>query len=165
MLFNASPALIVGAISAVLTGIIAYESRKSELETEQKRERQVKERLAEKTFPTNTWGITCDDVIVIEDSGLWYRFKKFITGQISGEVAVTVKYENASIPGEVWEFDAIQEIFTTLDFSVEHVETHEQLDPTHAKFVLGTVEWGDIAHFIHSIIMIEEYGREQMGIR
>jgi len=151
--------------SVLLTGAGLYIARKNGLETEQGRERKVKDRLEGKTFPSDTWGITVDDVIVVERSSWWYRFKKLFTGRVYGETAVTVTYEHARIPGELWEADGIQQFFTTFDFSVEHTGTVEQVHPVHTKFVLGTTEWGDIVHFFESIVKLEEYGREEMGLK
>lgn len=156
------PTSYVIVTSAILTGYIAFQSRKNGLETEWNREEFVNARLAGATFPSDTWGITCDYVTIIEDSGLLYRIKKFLTGRMSGEAAVAVKYENASIPGEIWETDGWQQILDSFDFDVEHAGTNEHIDPTHAKFILGTVEWGEIVDFLHAIIELEKKGRKEM---
>jgi hypothetical protein len=82
---------------------------------------------------------------------------------MSGEAAVTIKYQNASIPGEVWDNENIQELLGVLDFDVEHIETTDQVNPTHTKFIVQTVEWGDIIEFLNTIIEIDKAGRERMG--
>lgn len=76
---------------------------------------------------------------------------------------MTVTYENAEIPGRLWEAENIQTVFEVFDFSVEHVGTVESVRPFHAKFLLGTTEYADIVHFLDSILMIEEAGRVDMG--
>jgi len=149
--------------SALLSGFIAYQSRKNGLETQWEREQFVNSRLAGTTIPSDTWAITCDGITIIEDSGALYRFKKFVTGRMSGEAAVTIRFQNADIPGEVWENENIQELLGVLDFEVEHVETTDQINPTHAKFIVQTVEWGDIVEFLNTIIEIEKAGRKRMS--
>lgn len=149
--------------SAVLTGFIAYQSRKNGLETAWEREQFINSRMSGSTFPSDKWGITCDHVIIIEDSGWWYRFKKFFTGRMSGETAVSVRYQNASIPGEIWENSNLQAALDVLEFEWEHVDTNENLQPTHAKFVLQTVEWSDLMEFFNTIIEAEKWGRKQMA--
>lgn len=151
--------------SALLTGYIAYQSRKNGLETEWEREQFINSRMSGSTFPSDTWGITCDHVIIIEDSGWWYRFKKFLNGQMSGEAAVSVRYQNATIPGEIWEDSNLQTALDVLEFEWEHIDTNENLQPTHAKFILQTVEWGDLMSFFNVIIEAEKWGREQMAKR
>jgi len=159
------PTNYVVLASALLSGFIAYQSRKNGLETEWEREQFVNSRLAGSTFPSDTWGITCDYVTIVEDSGWPYRFKKFFTGRMSGEAAVSVKYQNASIPGEVWENENIKQILDVLDFEVEHVGTNDHIEPTHSKFVLDTVEWGDVVEFLHAVIEMEKAGRERASSR
>lgn len=156
------PTSYVILTSALLSAFIAYQSRKNGLETQWEREQFVNSRLAGTTIPSDTWGLTCDRVTIIEDSGLFYRFRKFVTGRMSGEATVTIKYQNASIPGEVWENENIQELLSVLDFDVEHIETTDQVDPTHSKFIVQTVEWGDIVTFLNTIIEIDKAGRERM---
>lgn len=82
---------------------------------------------------------------------------------MSGEAAISVTYQNASIPGEVWENSNLQAALDVHGFEWEHVQTNENLQPTHAKFVLQTVEWGDIMDFFNSIIKAEQWGREMMA--
>lgn len=157
------PTSYVILTSALLTGFIAYQSRKNGLETQWERERFINSRLAGSMRPSNTWGIKFDQVNIFEDSGLFYRFKKFVTGRMSGEATVTIQYQNASIPGEIWENENIQELLGVLDFDVEHIETVEQIEPTHAKFLVQTVKWEDIVEFVNTVIEIEKAGREEMA--
>lgn len=156
------PTSYVILTSALLTGFIAYQSRKNGLETQWERERFINSRLAGSMRPSNTWGIKFDQVNIFEDSGWFYRFKKFVTGRMSGEATVTIQYQNANIPGEIWENENIQELLGVLDFDVEHIETIEQIEPMHAKFLVQTVEWGDVVEFVNAIIEIEKAGREEM---
>ena len=157
------PTSYVILTSALLTGFIAYQSRKNGLETQWERERFINSRLAGSMRPSNTWGIKFDQVNIFEDSGLFYRFKKFVTGRMSGEATVTIQYQNASIHGEIWENENIQELLGVLDFDVEHIETVEQIEPTHAKFLVQTVKWEDIVEFVNTVIEIEKAGREEMA--
>ena len=149
--------------SALLSGFIAYQSRKNGLETQWERERFINSRLAGSVRSSDTWGIKFDQVNIFEDTGWFYRFKKFVTGRMTGEATVTIQYQNTSIPGEIWENENVQELLEVLDFDVEHIETMDQIEPTYAKFLVQTVKWGDILEFVNTIIEIEKAGRKEMA--
>lgn len=72
--------VVLGLLTAALTGAGVYIARKNGLETEKEREEHLKNRLKGRTIPTDTWGITVDDIVVIEKSGLPYRVKKIHHG-------------------------------------------------------------------------------------
>ncbi|WP_226007388.1 hypothetical protein [Natrinema salinisoli] len=166
MPFTLTAATIVAGITTVLAVYSAYKARTGGLVTEHEREQKIKQRLEDRTVPSDSWGLRVDDVLVKERSGPVYWVVKFVTGRISGETRVTLTYANAHVPGEVWEHENIQQIFTAFDFHVEHVKTVNPGDTVgegHTVFVLQTVEWGDIVHFLRSIVKIEEYGREEMA--
>lgn len=160
---EAIPTTHVIVASALLTGFIAYQSRKNGLETKWEREQFINSRLSGGTFPSDMWGLTCDHVMIIEDTGWRYRFKKFFTGRMSGEAVVSVRYENVSIPGSVWENSNLQAALDALGFEWEHVGTNQHLQPTHARFVLQTVERSEIMDFFNAIIEAEKWGRKQMA--
>ncbi|QSG06088.1 hypothetical protein HSR121_1753 [Halapricum desulfuricans] len=42
------------------------------------------------------------------------------------------------------------------------MDTNENVEPTYAKFILKTTEWGDIVEFFNAIIEIDRAGRKSM---
>ena len=95
MPFGTIPTENVVLVSAVLTAYIAYQSRINGLDTVRERERYLNSRLQDMTKFSDTWAITIDNVRAHEDAGFFYRVKKFITGSLSGESSVVVRYKKA----------------------------------------------------------------------
>jgi hypothetical protein len=142
--------------SAVLTGFIAYQSRVNGLESSRERERYLNSRLQESTLLSDMWGITIDNIQVHENSGFFYGKKKFLTGTISGESTVVVRYDNATIPGEFWETDGGRAVTDSYHVGVEHLSTNEDSNPAIARFRFQTVDDGDISGFFNALIDLEQ---------
>lgn len=142
--------------SAVLTGYIAYQTRVNGLETGRERERYLNEALEEATTLSDTWGITIDNIAVYENSGALYRLWKFITGRISGEADVTVRYERATIPSEFWESGAGKPLLNGYRVDVEHIDTQDHVEPTLAAFRFGSLDEEDIAGFFGLFLEYEK---------
>lgn len=143
-------------ISAMLSAYIAYQSRINGLETDRERERYLNFRLQDSTHFSDMWAITIDNILIHEKSGLFYRLRKFLTGSLSGEASVVVRYEKRSIPGSFWETDAGEAILDSYGVEVEHLGTEEHLDPTVARFKFGSVDYEDIAGFFDAVLELEK---------
>lgn len=142
--------------SFLMTTYIAYQSRLNGLESSRERERHLSSRLSEVTHIGDIWGVTIDTVRFHENSGFWYRKRKFLTGRISGETTVVVRYKNTTIPGSFWETEGAQAFLNGFDFEVEHLNTSEHLDPTVARFNIGSTQPESIEAVFGSLIEVEE---------
>lgn len=142
--------------SFFLTAYIPYQSRLNGLETSRQRERHLTSRLEEVTHIEDIWGVTVDTVRFHENRGFWYRKRKFVTGGLSGETTVVVRYDNATIPGDFWDTDGAQAFLDGFEFDVEHLNTSERLDPTVARFKIGAIEPESIEAVFVSLIEMEE---------
>ena len=154
--FGAIPTDNVVLVSAILTAYIAYQSRINGLETGRERERYLNSRLQESTQFSDTWAITIDNIRVQENSGFLYRLRKFITGGLSGESSVVVRYEKSTIPGSFWETEAGETIMDAYRVEVEHLGTNEHLSPTVARFTLGSLTNDDIIGFFDALLTVEK---------
>jgi hypothetical protein len=143
-------------VSAVLSGFIAYQSRLNGLEASRDRERYLNSRLQDHTLLSDMWAITIDNIQVHESSGFFYRVKKFITGSLSGESTVVVRYNGSTIPGQFWGTEGGKAIIDSYHIEVEHLNTREDVDPTIARFRFQSVDDGDISGFFNALIDLEE---------
>lgn len=150
------PTEYVILISAVLSGFIAYQSRLNGLEASRERERYLNLRLQDNTLLSDTWGITIDNIQVHERSGFFYRVKKFVTGSLSGESTVVVRYKNVTIPSKFWETEGGKAVIDSYHIEVEHLNTREDMNPAIARFRFQSVNDGDISGFFNALIEVEE---------
>lgn len=146
--FGTIPTENVVLVSALLSGYVAYQTRKNSLETNRERERYLNFRLQDGTQFSDTWGITIGNIFVHENSGILYRLKKFFTGTMTGKSTVVVMYKHGSIPGTFWSEERVQDLVSGYDIEVRHIKTMEHLDPTVAKFSIHSVDDGDISGFL-----------------
>lgn len=150
------PTEYVVLVSAVLSGFIAYQSRLNGLEASRERERYLNSRLQDSTLLSDMWAVTIDNIQVHENSGFFYRVKKFITGSLSGESTVVVRYNNATIPGEFWETEGGRAVTESYHVEVEHLNTREDSDPAIARFRFQSLDDGDISGFFNALMELEE---------
>ena len=143
--------------SALLSAYVAYQTRKNSLETDRERERYLNSRLQDTTKFSDTWGFKLGNILVHEDSGWFYRLKKFAFGDVSGFITVTLTYKNGTIPGSFWEQDHVQEVVDGYDVEVEHVQTQEHLSPTPATFRIESTDYEYIAGFFHYIVEFDKF--------
>lgn len=140
--------------------ITAYAVRKRDLETIYDRQQQIDALLAGKTVKSEYWGIEYDHIEVTEQSGMLYQLMKLLTGWLSGEAEVTVKYHGPSIPSGVWEEKWGQAILDGFPYPVEHVVTDETTNPTVAVFRIGSVDPDTIKNFSETLLTVDEKNRE-----
>jgi len=153
---GAIPTEYVVLVSAVLTGFIAYQSRLNGLESSREREQYLNSRLQESMILSDMWAITIDNILVHEKAGFLYRVKKFITGSLSGECTVVVRYNNVTIPSNFWETKGGKAVTESYHIEVEHLNTREDTDPTIARFRFQSVDDGDLSGFFNALIDLEE---------
>ncbi|WP_281195825.1 hypothetical protein [Halorubrum sp. F4] len=150
------PAEYVITASFVGTMFIAYQSRLNGLERERDRDLFLNEKLAERTHLGDIWGITIDSVRFREKDGFLYRKWKFLTGRISGETTVVVRYQNTTIPGDFWDTPALQHFLDEFKVEVDHLQTDDHLDPTVARFKMETTDPDTIDDFFGTLITMEQ---------
>jgi hypothetical protein len=150
------PTEYVVLVSAVLSGFIAYQSRLNGLESSRERERYLNSRLQDSTLLSDMWAVTIDGIQVHESSGFFYRVKKFLTGTISGETTVVVRYKNTTFPGDFWETEGGKAVTESYHVEVEHLNTREDVNPTIARFRFQSLDDGDISGFFNALIELEE---------
>lgn len=146
----------------MLSGFIAYQSRLNGLEASRERERYLNSRLQDSTLLSDMWAVTIDNIQVHESSGFLYRVKKFITGSLSGESTVVVRYNNATIPSQFWDTEGGKAVTDSYHVEVEHLNTREDMDPTIARFRFQSVDDGDISGFFNTLIDLEEEMRPSL---
>lgn len=135
---------------------IAYQSRLNGLETQRERERYLNDRLGEVTHIGDIWGVAIDTIRFTESSGFWYRKKKFLLGGISGKSTAVIRYENSSIPEDLWETEGLQHFLKEYEVDVKHTGTADHLDPTIANFQFETADPDKVENFFSTLITMEK---------
>jgi hypothetical protein len=150
-----------GTVLGVATLLItAYAARKRDLETITDRQQKVDARLTGKTVQSDYWGIEYVHIELTERSGGVYWVVKMLTGRISGEAEVTVRYHGPSVPGDVWEGKRGQAMLNGFPYPVEHLVTDETTHPTVAVFRIRSVDPDTIKNFSKTLLTLDAENRE-----
>lgn len=153
---------IAPEIALTLLGLLlgALQYRKQGFETIAEREELVNSRLAGNMVKSDSWGIEYERIELTERNGVIYYFKKLLTGRLEGEAEVTIRYRNASIPGELWDSDFGRAILNGYPYGVEHIVTDSKANPTTAVFRIESVHADTIKNFSEAMLTFEEQNRE-----
>ena len=96
--------------------------------------------------------ITVDNFELDEDSGYYYRLRRWAFRPVDGTIYVTFRLHKIGAPEELWDMDHADVFYETLDFPAECVNSDLTSRNSALGFKLQTVKYLDLKQFLDHIL-------------